>query len=271
MDIFDEIRRRGGVVRTRTLREAGYGRGQIERALPKLIRPRHGWLALRNADQELIFAARHGVVIGCISQARRLGLWVSHEDRPHVNSLTPHRQRPRMHARVHWNRPLIPRHPDALVDRIENTLATVVACQPKEHAIAVIESALNKQLITYTELTTLPMSQAAKDIVAACSRFSDSGLESLVRTRLRWLRVPIRQQVWLFGHRVDFLIGERLVLQIDGGHHVGAQRDSDIRHDALLHRHGYVVIRVSYRQVMDEWPETQDLILGAIARDLHSA
>lgn len=271
MDIFDEIRRRGGVVRTRALREAGYGRSQIERALPKLIQPRHGWLALRNADKDLVLAARHSVVIGCISQARRLGLWVSHGNRPHVNRPAPGGRRPNIYARVHWNKPVIPRHPDALFDGIENTLATVIACQPREHAITVIESALNKQLITYTELTTLPLSQSAQKIVAACSRFSDSGLESLVRTRLRWLRIPIRPQAWVLGHRVDFLIGDRLVLQIDGGHHVGAQRDSDIHHDALLLQHGYVVIRVSYRHVMEQWPETQDLILGAIARDLHSA
>lgn len=75
----------------------------------------------------------------------------------------------------------------------------------------------------------------------------------------------------LHGHRVDFLIGDRLVLQIDGGHHVGAQREADIAHDAVLRLHGYTVIRVGYAQVTERWPEVQDRILRAIAQGLHLA
>lgn len=77
--------------------------------------------------------------------------------------------------------------------------------------------------------------------------------------------------VWLLGHRVDFLIGERLVVQIDGGHHVDAQRSSDIAHDALLKLHGYHVIRISYPQLMQQWHEVHALIIAAIAQRLHLA
>ncbi|WP_309082499.1 endonuclease domain-containing protein [Microbacterium sp.] len=92
-----------------------------------------------------------------------------------------------------------------------------------------------------------------------------------MRARLRWLRVPIRIQTWIAGHRVDALIGDRLVLQIDGATHVGAQRSEDIRHDAELKLMGYHVIRVSYTQVMFEWHVVQDLIMRAIAQGLHRA
>jgi very-short-patch-repair endonuclease len=73
------------------------------------------------------------------------------------------------------------------------------------------------------------------------------------------------------GHRVDALIGARLVLQIDGKHHVGAQRTENIRHDAELTLLGYHVIRVSYTQMMFDWPQVQDLILRAVAQGLHRA
>ncbi|WP_232531663.1 DUF559 domain-containing protein [Microbacterium halophytorum] len=73
------------------------------------------------------------------------------------------------------------------------------------------------------------------------------------------------------GHRVDLLIGERLLLQIDGAHHVDAQRRRDIEHDAALRLAGYHVIRVDYVQIVSDWPRTQDAILGAIARGLHLA
>ena len=86
---------------------------------------------------------------------------------------------------------------------------------------------------------------------------------------LRWLHLPLRQQVWIAGHVVDLLIGERLVLQMDGGHHVGAQRASDIAHDAALMLLGYHVIRVGYVQVVERWHEVQDLITRAVAQGLH--
>ncbi|WP_309692015.1 DUF559 domain-containing protein [Microbacterium foliorum] len=78
-------------------------------------------------------------------------------------------------------------------------------------------------------------------------------------------------QVWILGHRVDFVIGERLVIQIDGGHHVGEQRTSDIAHDALLKLHGYHVIRIGYDQLMSRWAQVQQVILTAIGQRLHVA
>ena len=89
--------------------------------------------------------------------------------------------------------------------------------------------------------------------------------------RLLWLRLPIIPQAWIAGRRVDFLVGDRLVLQIDGGHHVGAQREQDIEHDAQLMLMGYHVIRVGYTQVIDRWHTVQDLITRAVAQGLHLA
>ncbi len=78
-------------------------------------------------------------------------------------------------------------------------------------------------------------------------------------------------QAWILGHRVDLLIGDKLVVQVDGGHHVGAQREADVRHDALLALNGYHVIRVGYRQLVDDWPSVQQAIVSAIAQGLHRA
>jgi very-short-patch-repair endonuclease len=76
-------------------------------------------------------------------------------------------------------------------------------------------------------------------------------------------------QAWIAGHRVDFLIGDRLVLQIDGSHHVGVQRTEDIEHDAQLMLLGYHVIRVGYAQIVDRWHVVQDLVVRAVAQGLH--
>ncbi|WP_229702685.1 endonuclease domain-containing protein [Microbacterium murale] len=118
-------------------------------------------------------------------------------------------------------------------------------------------------------LERAPLPPAARRLLADARPFADAGTESIFRTRLSWLNTPITPQVWILGHRVDFLIGERLVVQIDGGHHVGAQRTSDIAHDALLKLNGYHVIRISYEQLMNQWAVVQATILAAIGQRLH--
>ncbi|QOC24538.1 DNA/RNA helicase [Microbacterium hominis] len=127
-------------------------------------------------------------------------------------------------AVVHWARPVVPRHPDGLVDAPENVLAAVAACQPFEVALAVWESALRNAEMDAAALARLRLPACARRVLAAAEVWSDSGLETFVVPRLRWMRLPLRRQIWIAGHRVDLLIGERLVLQIDGGHHVGPQR-----------------------------------------------
>lgn len=173
--------------------------------------------------------------------------------------------------RVHWAKPLIPRPPDVLTDPIENVLAIVAECEPFEQALATWESALNKGLAQREVLQSLPLRPIARRVLAQATPFADAGLETYLGVRLRWLRLPIRFQTWIGGHRVDALVGERLVLQTDGAHHVGAQRSEDIRHDAALKLMGFHVIRVSYTQMMDEWPMVQDLIMRAVAQGLHRA
>ncbi|MFB7842105.1 DUF559 domain-containing protein [Microbacterium sp. NPDC056052] len=274
LDPVEFVASRGGVVRVVRLRDEGIGRRAIDGAVDAggLHRVRRGWLATPEADPVRVAAARSGVVITCVSRAAQLGLWV--HEAPiafHVGAdpkSTGHRSD---RAHVHWFAPIVPRDPDALEDPIENVLAAVAHCEPFERALATWESALNKGLVTVEGLAGFPWKPAARRILAEATPFADAGLETYLRPRLRWLQLPIRIQTWIAGHKVDALIGDRLVLQIDGAHHVGAQRSEDIRHDAELRLMGYHVIRISYPQMMFEWPAVQDLIMRAVAQGLHRA
>lgn len=266
------LSRRGGVVRTRALIAAGWSRGRIDRAVHSaaIVRVRSGWVCLPDADPQLVDAARAGVVLSCVTQARRLGLWVLGEEGGMHVAAAPHAGRVGGGiGRVHWSKPVVPRHPDMLTDTVENVLALAASCQPFETALTIWESALSKGFVDRQVLGRLTLTPAARRVLEEAQPFADSGLETLAIPRLRWLRLPLRRQVWIAGHRVDLLIGERLVLQIDGGHHVGAQRESDIDHDARLMLMGYHVIRVGYWQVVDRWPEVQDVIMRAVAQGLH--
>lgn len=274
MALLSELRRCGDIARTAHLIDRGVTRREIERSLTtgRVLRPARGWVALRGADPELLFAARHHVVLSCVTQARRLKLWTMDEPEvPHVAAPNAGAKVRDAGMRVHWTRPLILRPPFLLVDPIDNVLAHVAECQPREAAMVIWESALNRCLVDVLELQTLPLRRKAQEILSACTPFSDSGLESIVCSRLRWLPIPVRQQVVVGGRRVDVLIGERLIVQIDGATHAGAQRTSDIAFDAALIKLGYRVIRLSYEQVIYRWEEAQELILAAISLGEHIA
>lgn len=264
----------GGVVRTARAAEWGFGRRTVDAAVADghLIRPRRGWLALKDTPPALRDAARFGVVISCRTAAQSYGLWVHDSGGPlHVAVATTRTGHIGAYAKVHWGAPLVPRDPDDLIDPIENALAYIAECEPFEQALATWDSAFNKGLVQMDAMARLPLRPAARRVLGEATPFADAGLETYLRVRLRWLGLPLRIQAWIHGHKVDALIGRRLVLQIDGKHHVGAQRSEDIRHDAELTLLGYHVIRVSYQQMMFDWPAVQDLIMRAVAQGLHRA
>lgn len=273
MDPVVALRRHGGVARTRSLITAGVSAHALRRAKEAgLVRTiRNGWVALPDADPMKAGAAARGVVLSCVTLAARMGLWVPDASKIHVAAAS-HAGRVKPGADVvHWSRPVLPRDPDACEDSLENALVIVASCRPFEDALVVWESALNKKLVDREALARLPLTSAAREVLRAARPFADSGLESIVIHRLRWMGLPMIAQFWILGRRVDLLIGERLVLQIDGGHHVGAQRTADIEHDALLKLRGYHVIRLSYDQIMNRWPSVQAMIMEAVAQGLHLA
>ncbi|AZS37928.1 hypothetical protein CVS47_02578 [Microbacterium lemovicicum] len=261
----------GGVIRVQALRRRGFSRREVERALAagRIERVRNGWVATRSADPLLVSAARAGVVLSCVTRAQRLGLWVLDGADIHV-AAPPHSGHATWRgATVHWSVPPVPRHPAQLEDTAENALCLVAACQPFESALVVFESALRTGVVARESLRRLRLPASARAVLDEADDYADSGLETLVVPRLRWLGLPLRRQILIAGHRVDLLIGDRLVLQIDGGHHVGAQRDSDMAHDAQLTLLGYHVIRVGYVAVVERWHEVQDVIMRAVAQNLH--
>lgn len=82
----------------------------------------------------------------------------------------------------------------------------------------------------------------------------------------------VRAQVEIPGvGRVDLLIGRRLVIECDSrAHHTGeAAYESDRTRDRKLVRMGYLVIRLTYQQKLNDWPNVEADILALIRRDEH--
>ncbi|WP_431796243.1 DUF559 domain-containing protein [Microbacterium enclense] len=271
-ELVGRVRGLGGVAASAALQRGGMSTGTIAAAVTAgaVLRVRRRWIAVPDADPFLIAAARAGVTLACSTAAVRHGLWVLSNDEVHV-AAPGHAGRITVApgTRVHRCRPLAPRHPEHLVDGVVNVLGVVSRCLPDEQALAIWNSALNKKLVTLDEMRRYPLTGRALELAARATPLADSGLETFLIERLRWLGVRLTPQVWILGHRIDLLIGEKLIVQVDGGHHVGAQREADIRHDALLALNGYHVVRVGYHQLIDDWPSVQQAIVSAIAQGLH--
>ncbi len=208
MELQAEMRRAGGVIRARELFERGITVHQLRTACARrqVVRPARGWVALPDADSDLVHALQHGMSITCVSLAQRLGLWVRHADQPHLAARSPHAHAQADCGTVHWGRPVFRREPFAVVDSIENALNYIARCQPYEEALAIWESALQQELVSKDALVRLPYRGTARRILEACTLFSGSGLESYVLRRLRALRLHVVPQAWVLGRRVDFLI-----------------------------------------------------------------
>lgn len=274
MDVVEELERRGGLARARTLREGGVSDYALRRAKERgeIAAVGRGWVATTDADPMAVGAASRGAVLSCVTAAERAGLWMPDSSALHV-AVRPNAARVRVPAQVvvHWSRPIVPREPDAIVDGLVNALALVATCQPFESALAIWESAMNKKLVDAGMLRGLDLPVPARAVLERARPFADSGLETIVVHRLRWLGIRMLAQAWVEGRRVDVLLGERLVIQLDGATHTGAQRDADITHDAALMLRGYHVLRFSYTHVMHRWHDVQSVVMHAVAQGKHRA
>jgi very-short-patch-repair endonuclease len=267
---------RSGIAHAHEALRAGYTRYELRAALRlgRVTRIRRDWLALPSAPADLRTAAQASGRIACLSLAKRLKLWTMDDDLEHL-SVSPHSTYKASEGqRLHWSRNIVPVGRYALVEPIENALVQIADCQPFENALVVWDSALNSRRVSEEQLARLPLrSEAARKVRATSTCFSDSGIETIPVSRLALVGITVRQQVVLCGHAVDGLIGDRLVLQIDGyAHHSSAaQRRSDIAHDRVLVFRGYTVLRYDYKEILFEWPRVEQEILQAIAQRLHRA
>lgn len=279
---FDQLHgmlvHRGGVVLRDDVLAAGFGvallRAFIVAGHAELLRRR--WVALRNAPEELRIAARAGVRLTCTSLARRRGWWMPEGVAPllHVQ-VSPRASRPIVPADcvLHWARPLVP-SPRSLLASMEDALQHIAVCLPRDLALVLWESAARAERIAPDAMRMIAWSSAtARDLAAQMTGLSDSGLETLVVAPLRRWGLRVRQQIVLAGRPVDLLIGDRLVIQLDGWefHSSAAQRSKDIAHDAELRLRGYTVLRFSYAQVVHDWPAVEAVIRRALAARLHLA
>ncbi|WP_312677596.1 DUF559 domain-containing protein [Microbacterium sp.] len=275
-DLATWIRRRGGVAHARVVSAAGYSKHTVAKAIASraVERVRRSWLLVHDVAHDVRAAASVGGRVTCISAAAARGLWVpSHPPVPHIS--VPHSASVAASEGMllHWATGPVPLPRSEPVENTLNLLFHVARCLPRADALAVWESAIRKGVADPAVLARVHWrSTRAAALAAVAGSLSDSGIETAFIELIRGLGLAVRQQVWIDGHPLDALIGDRLGIQIDGlAHHQGRDRRRDLRADARLALRGYTVLRFDYQQVLFDPQYVIDTILTAVAQGLHLA
>ncbi|WP_139368562.1 hypothetical protein [Agreia bicolorata] len=255
----------------------------IARAVARgeLLHLRRGWYATPSAPPDAVRAVIVGGVATSLSAAQLMDLWTPPDPALHVavpsnasrlRGTTPRRSHAANPVCLHWRK-----HsgsPRDGVASVIDALSDAVQCQPEEYAVVVIDSALNKGLVTLRQLEAaferLPR-RYARALRRADGR-SQSGTETLVRLRLRALGIHVSVQVRIAGvGRVDLVVGDRFVLECDSRKfHAGEERyHGDRLRDRTLIGLGYLPMRITYEMVMFDWAETLRVILTRVRSREH--
>lgn len=234
-----------------------------------LIRIRRGWYATPDADATIVGAVRGEGCVSCASALRLRGVWVPETlDAKHVRHADHRRERGRTGCRPHGANPPVV----AAVDDVETAFRCVLRCGSDEDVIVTADSLLHLRLATREDLAAWARAAPERALaLLGAADVAESGLESMTRVRLRSRRLRVRTQVWIGRRRVDILVGDRLVIECDGAeHHSGwTAQAADRARDRELVAAGSVVMRVTYRQVLDEWPSIEQEILAVVRRRGH--
>lgn len=256
---------------SRQLRAKGLRPADVRRALASgdLSRVRRGWYCTPSAAPDLVTAARVGGRLTCLAALRSHGAWVLGGFETHVRVADGVAVIHQPGVRIHWSVERV----GPGVDSIEEALATAVGCVDFRALVAVADSLVNRRILTPIRLqAVLGITPRGRRVLAVHDPQAESSIETLLRLALRRHRVRVRSQVVIAGvGRVDFLVGDRLVIEADGydWHGGRGEFERDRERDRELVRRGYVVIRASYCQVTTNLDAVVYAALGVIRRREH--
>ena len=271
MDVTALVARRGGVASTTELLTLGCTERQFRSAVASgaLLRVRKGWLAEPTASPDRIAAVRSGARLTCVSATTHFGLWTPPSTGLHLG-FPAHGHRLSADAIGHWGSPTWAEH-RSVVDPLDTVLQNVLRCCAYEYAVAVVDSALSRELLSLRDVKRLARTSARfAALPNDVDPQSGSGAESVFRVRGRRCGWPLKSQVRIDGlGRVDFLLGDRVLVEIDSRTWHDDKYQSDHTRDLVALRRGYLPSRPTYEHVMHEWQWLERVIDGVMRRGEH--
>lgn len=281
MDTIERLLQSTPVRHIAEFRTAGVSRQRVLTALHRgrVERLRIGWYARPGLPAPVREAIRVGGRLSCVSALSAHGVDVPFDGRLHIavpigsarlrdraGRVRALRGAVREQVVLHWDARL--RLAGAEVaEPLTVALDVATGCLDPERWLGVVEAAVHPErpLLRIEELTAL-RSQLPRHharLLGLLRPGSDSPLETVFRLRMMHAGIPVLpQQPLPGGYRADFLLDDRIVIELDGRrYHGGASAfEHDRARDAFLTALGYRVLRFSYRQVMDDWQGVLDVV-----------
>lgn len=267
---------RGISTKAALLRE-GLTEAEIRRLVRRgeLHRLRPGWFAEASAPPEAVRAVRAGGSLTCVSA---LGdYWVPPTPGLHVRLPANSRRATSTRGQLVPHRLLrAVGTPRRAVDPVPVALVAALDCLSAADWVSVVDSVLHRDhepdelFATMLEVGCASPARL-RELMARTSTRSESGSESLLRHDLVRANVRVRTQVWIGRDRVDLLVGDRLIIEVDSvAHHTGSERYvADRVRDQRLMAQGYQILRVTYHQVVRDRPRLVALVLHLCAGGVH--
>ncbi len=264
-DVEGRLRARGGVARWSELVGSPRDGAHLAAAVSAgtVLRVSRGTYALSGVDPAVVTAHVHRARLGCASAAHFLRLDVltppttPHLSVPRSRGATPSAARDHHPARLHREDLGAGRGDERWpVVTLPQALARMLLCQPADHALVTIDSALARGLVTPGDIRAALPARApvhARMTLARADGRAQSPIETIARLALRaaGFQVEPAHHVDGVGY-VDLLVEGCVVVELDGFayHSRRGEYRTDRRRDRALVALGLTVLRFTYEDVV---------------------
>lgn len=256
------------MISTGALAANGFGRSKVAAAERSglLQRAGRGYYRLKGAPAELVAAASLGTSLTCVSAADVQGWWVL--NRPDGLHLRADKSVHGPGIHLHRGR----RSAARLVCSPSAIVLDAFRCLPQLDALLIAESAVARSAVSKSALIRAfnrPQDWRVRALLEGMSRKTASPLEVCARYHLWAAGLPVQREVMVAGvGRVDFLVGERLIVEIDGYEfHSGRneyRKDRDRWNRATAQ--GFLTLRITAEMILRNPEGFVRLVRAAAAR-----
>lgn len=243
-----------------------------------IVRVHRGCYVYPDTPRGLAQAAHVGGRVTCVTALTLLGVFVREGHGLHVHlarGRTPGcRTMPGVHTVQHWDTLARPPHPRVLHVDIVDALIHATNCQTPREAVASLDSALHKDLISVDDLDEIfaHVRAGRRELRAFVDRRAESGPESIVRLIALMLGFSVQPQVSFPGiGRVDLLLDGWLVVECDSEefHEGWDTQCADRRRDLALAALGLTSLRPVAADILYRPHLVENALRGL--RDAHRA
>lgn len=257
-----------GVISTGALAANGFGRSKVAAAERSglLQRAGRGYYRLEGAPAELVAAASLGTSLTCVSAADVQGWWVL--NRPDGLHLRADKSVHGPGIHLHRGR----RSAARLVCSPSAVVLDAFRCLQPLEALVIAESAVACNAVSKAVLVSAfgrPQDWRVRALLEGISRKTASPLEVCARYHLCSAGFSVRSEVMVDGvGRVDFLVGERLIVELDGYEfHSGR---TEYRNDRARWNRatalGFITLRITAEMILRNPEEFIRLVRAALSR-----